>query len=220
MYCFVLLLGLMALVDAKKEPCFHFPGEAYLRYGPGRFNISDEARYNLTFRTSAASGIILYVEGPDDYEVLFLRRGRLIYLLTNPTPSGVEGTSGGLYESNAAVNNNTWVRVELLRNWGLRKRSRVGTSGRNTPLQTGMILHDLERNTEEVHLDNLNHQGVLLHPDIYIGGIGVDVRHIRPGSSAVTPFVGEVKDMSEVRNGLTFEFPFLNYENRVKECVA
>lgn len=79
------------------------------------------------------------------------------------------------------------IQVELLRNWGLRKRSRVGTSGRNTPLQTGMILHDLERNTEEVHLDNLNHQGVLLHPDIYIGGIGVDVvgRYSMPSSISV-----------------------------------
>ena len=56
----------------------------------------------------------MYSEGPDDYEALFLSQGKLIYLLTNPSPSGVEGTSGGLYVSDHEVNNATWLTVS----WG------------------------------------------------------------------------------------------------------
>lgn len=79
------------------------------------------------------------MEGPDDYEVLFLRRGRLIYLLTNPTPSGVEGTSGGLYESNAAVNNNTWVRVS-----GLEESIQVVRGQRKSRWTRGIVVDRLE----------------------------------------------------------------------------
>lgn len=78
------------------------------------------------------------MEGPDDYEVLFLRRGRLIYLLTNPTPSGVEGTSGGLYESNAAVNNNTWVRVS-----GLEESIQVVRGHRKSRWTRGIVVDRL-----------------------------------------------------------------------------
>lgn len=82
------------------------------------------------------------MEGPDDYEVLFLRRGRLIYLLTNPTPSGVEGTSGGLYESNAAVNNNTWVRVSGLDS--LEESIQVVRGQRKSRWTRGIVVDRLE----------------------------------------------------------------------------
>lgn len=71
------------------------------------------AHYQLTFRTASREGVLLYAEGPDDYEALFLSNGELLYLLTNPSPSGVEGTSGGFYISNHPVNNNVWVTVSV-----------------------------------------------------------------------------------------------------------
>ena len=53
----------------------------------------------------------MYSEGRHDYEALFVSDGKLVYLLANPSPSGVEGTSGGLYITNNPVNTGQWYKV-------------------------------------------------------------------------------------------------------------
>ncbi|KAK7109411.1 uncharacterized protein [Littorina saxatilis] len=212
MYCLAVLLVVLTLTHAKKSPCFVFPGETFLEFRPANFNNSHMVHYQLEFQTIAEEGILMYSEGPDDYEALFLSQGKLIYLLTNPSPSGVEGTSGGLYVSEAQVNNDTWFKVDLWRNW--EKRGRGGHRG--TVLQTGMEIRDPSKNSLETHIDHINHRGVLLDPVVYVGGIKSSLTHTQ--GTAPPQFEGRIRRIHEQRNDDAFEHYSLNFDNKVKRC--
>ncbi|KAK7485881.1 hypothetical protein BaRGS_00022876 [Batillaria attramentaria] len=200
---------------AKKGPCFQFPGGTYLEFKLDDFNITDHAHFSMLFKTVAEEGVVLYAEGPDDYEAVFLSQGKIHYLIANPSPSGVEGTSGGYYVSDAAVNNGTWLRLDLWRNWPRQRRLRGG--GMENYTDTGMVLRDVAGGGEERHLDNIYHRGIEISSDIFIGGVRPTLTHVS-GSTAPPSFEGMIKEMEETRNERVLSLYYLNKNGLVKRC--
>lgn len=212
------LLLTVTMVHAKTKgngTCWQFPGNTFLEFTPNNLNISHNAHFRFLFKTSQRTGILMYAEGNDDFEAVFLSNGKLIYLLTNPSPSGVEGTTGGVYQSNSVVNNNTWLQVDVWRNWDFQ---RVGTVG--TELKTGMILSVPGSNrASETHTDNLLHRGVTLKGAVFFGGISPMSRHAGASTNPPPKFVGTMKAMYEERNDLFFENYNQNEGEFVQRCT-
>lgn len=213
MYCCLgLLFAVMVVGLAADQSCYTFLGDSYLEFTTSSLDVSDSVHYTLKFRTNNASGILLYSEGSDDYEALFIYGGKLVYLLTNPSPSGVEGTIGGFYQGNVTVNNGAWYTVELWRNWITEKRAPL--SGEE--LTTGMVLYDDRGNKLDTRIDHLNHRGVFLDPIIYLGGISASVVHVQ--GSQVPQFTGKIKAIKEEKNALNFNDYSFNFEVKVQRC--
>ncbi|XP_076461185.1 uncharacterized protein LOC143293807 [Babylonia areolata] len=209
-YCLGLLLAVVVVCQA----CYDFKGNSYLEFSPSGLSISHRVHYSLKFQTREPAGIILYSEGDHDYEGLFVHNGQLVYLLTNPSQSGVEGTTGAFYRTSASVNTGAWFTVEVWRNWQIQKRAPLS----GMELRTGIVLYDEAGNRLETHTDNLNHRNVILHPTIYVGGISSSVVHAR--GSPIPAFKGQVKDMKKEgnNNNINFRSYSRNYEGLVKEC--
>ncbi|KAL8560353.1 hypothetical protein ACOMHN_006084 [Nucella lapillus] len=167
MYSVVFILSMISLVYAQKAPCFQFPGHTFLEFKPNNMNISHKVHYSLMVKTKSPEGVVLYAEGPEDYEAVYLREGRLVYLLTNPSPSGVEGTSGGIYVTTDPVNNGNWHEVDVWRNWEPEEEH----YHQQKELRTGLRVRDTATGTEESHLDDLLHRGVRFNDTVYFGGV-------------------------------------------------
>lgn len=197
----------------KKGPCFDFPGGAYLEFKLDNFNITDRAHFRLQFRTTAVDGVMLYAEGPDDYEAVFLAAGKLHYLIANPSPSGVEGTSGGFFSSHAAVNNDTWLTLDVWRNWPMQRRVRGG--GTETYTQTGIVIG--AGGSVETHTDPLHRRGINISPELFIGGVRPTLRHVTV-STAPPAFQGKIREMYEERNDRILEDFYYNDSGKVKRC--
>ncbi|XP_076439687.1 uncharacterized protein LOC143279517 [Babylonia areolata] len=211
MYLLGFILCLISLVQAKKGPCFEFPGESFLEFKPNNFDISQDVHYNLKLQTRASEGVVMYAEGPEDYEALFLSQGKLVYLLTNPSPSGVEGTTGGYYVSNQEVNNGTWLEVDVWRNWEANQPYQ-----KKKTLMTGLTIKDTSTGVVETHLDEIKHRGVRMNPTVYFGGVAPYVIHT---NRTVSPdLVGEIKEIHEAHNGVDFEIYSLNFDGKVYPC--
>lgn len=212
----ILLIVTVAAVEAKTRgaaTCWVFPGNAFLEFTPNNFNISHSAHYRFLFKTTQTHGVLMYAEGNDDFEAVFLLNGKLIYLLTNPSPSGVEGTTGGVYQSSAAVNNNTWLQVDVWRNWEVQ---RVGTVSRE--LRTGLVLTNTRGGKPESHVDSLDHRGVALRGSVSFGGISPSSKHAGASTNPPPRFNGTIKNMYEERNDLYFENYNLNEGELVRRC--
>ncbi|KAL8562711.1 hypothetical protein ACOMHN_022588 [Nucella lapillus] len=211
-YCCLGLLAVMVVGLSAADSCYVFMGDSYLKFATSSLNISGSVKYTLKFRTTEPSGILLYSEGPDDYEGLYVYQGKLVYLLTNPAPTGVEGTIGGHYQGNIVVNDGAWYMVELMRNWESEKQAPQVDS----EMQTGIILYDEAGVKMDTVIDHFNHRGVVLFSKIYVGGISASVVYAQ--ESHVPPFTGQIKDMRKEGSGFNFTSYNVNYEVKVKPC--
>lgn len=211
-FCLGVLFAVVAVGHVASRSCYNFNGDSYLEFTTSSLDISHNVHYRLKFRTNEPSGILLYSEGEDDYEGLFIYGGRLVYLLTNPSPSGVEGTTGGFHQGDVTVNDGSWYSVELWRNWETEKRAPLT----GTEFRTGFVIYDNNGNKLEERLDNLNHRHVVLDPTIFLGGISAAVDHVQ--GSHVPPFKGQMKQIREERNNLKFNAYSVNFDGKVKRC--
>ncbi|ESO82196.1 hypothetical protein LOTGIDRAFT_237103 [Lottia gigantea] len=189
------LFLVFGLSEAKKGPCFNFNGNDYLKYRLENVDIAHNVWYKLTFKTEQENGLLLYAEGSHDYEAIFLRGGKLHYFLFNPSSHGVGGTFGGQFKSDAKVNNETWITVEVFRN-------REPKLMQNDPL-IGMVLTS-EDGEKEKHIEYGARHDVQIVLPIYIAGTNKDL------GAGGQKFVGQIKDMREKLSGAVFNEPTWN----------
>ncbi|XP_046371202.1 uncharacterized protein LOC124145471 [Haliotis rufescens] len=205
----VLSLCIVAVSPADDGPCFEFSGNSsYLEFEPENFDLYDSAHYKLSFKTTQQNGILLYARGSHDYEAIYIRGGKLIYDLYNPTSGGAGGTFGVHFESNGLVNNDRWVSVEVFRNRRVR-RGAARMPGQQPPLMSGLVLES--DGEEEEHVQEVTLVGVHIQGLVYVGGAGRDL------SPTVREFKGKISDIWELKNDKRFEDPSRN--SGVTRCL-
>ncbi|KAL5007745.1 hypothetical protein ScPMuIL_016551 [Solemya velum] len=148
-------------------PCYTFSNNSYIKYEDG-LDIANSTHFKLVFKTGQGRGLIYFAEGnyiiniPNDYEGLFLKRGKLTYFLFNPTEYGTGSTFGFFAQSAVRVDDNRWHTVEFFRNKKVMKEDDDGIE--KMVYQTGLKLDD-----EEVFVDDRFRADIKIKEPIWLG---------------------------------------------------
>ncbi|XP_061185641.1 uncharacterized protein LOC133193705 [Saccostrea echinata] len=120
----ILLLVFVSFLSwVYTEECFKFlkKQENYVLFNVTDANLSESAEFSLTFRTSKPDGMIFYIEGmyskeaPYDFESVYLRDGKLNYLVFNPDSTGIGRSYGSHVMTDFDVNTNEDIQVNFFR---------------------------------------------------------------------------------------------------------
>ncbi|RUS73305.1 hypothetical protein EGW08_018934 [Elysia chlorotica] len=206
----LLLTLVVELASANdNDPCFTFHGNGFLRFHLDKFDNSNSAHYSLKFRTQSAHGLLLYSEGVHgDDEALYIRNGMLVYHLFNSSPSGVEGSFGGRFLGEVAVNTDDMIEVHTYRSFSVTDEVQ-----RTTREQTGLV-YTVGGNTYS-HIDYRPRSGISLNNDVYVGGYKESL------SDTVGNFTGQISGIREEKNAALFRSFSLNAGGKVtSNCLT
>ncbi|BFY98761.1 hypothetical protein BsWGS_01801 [Bradybaena similaris] len=204
--CLIFSLFLTVFADAQAVndgPCFDFHGDSYLQFTPNNFNNNNSIHYSMTFRTTQENGILYYAQGPHgNDEALVIKNGKLRYHLFNTAPSGIGGYFGAYLEGDENVSIGDWVTVHTFRSW-----RQYDSNQRHTRKKTGFEV-SVGGQTYK-HEDYYERSDISMNPVIYFGGYRDAL------GATLNNFIGQIKDISEEKNGYSFENPSLNFGSRV-----